>query len=297
MDRFETAFGKWVVKHRWWVIIATILVVFAAASGTRFLTLNNDTRVFFSEENPQLQALEALENTYNKTSMVLFGIAPKDGSIFTSETLAAIEELTEASWQIPYSSRVNSVTNFQHTRVEEDELTVEDLIQNAASMTDADIERIRKIALSEPELVNRLLSPTGHVTGVNVDLLMPGKSAAEVPEVAMFARKMADDFRKEHPGIDLHLAGTVMSDQAFGEAPKRDMSTLIPVMLLVLVVIVGIALRSFTGTFGTLTIILMSTITGMGLAGWLGISITSASANAPTIPTKPNWMQISVPPS
>lgn len=74
--------------------------------------------------------------------------------------------------------------------MEEDELTVEDLVQNAASMTDADIERTGKIALSEPELVNRLLSPTGHVTEVNMDLLIPSKSAVEVIEVAMFARKI-----------------------------------------------------------------------------------------------------------
>lgn len=84
-SRFEAAFGKWVVKYRWWLIIATILAVFAAASGTHRLTSNNDTRVFFSEENPQLQALEALENTYNKVSVVLFGIAPQDGSVFTRE--------------------------------------------------------------------------------------------------------------------------------------------------------------------------------------------------------------------
>ena len=59
MTWFETAFGKWVVKHRWLIIIATILVVFVASSGMRFLTVNNDMRVFFSKENPQLQALEA----------------------------------------------------------------------------------------------------------------------------------------------------------------------------------------------------------------------------------------------
>ncbi len=52
-----------VVRRRWWIIIGAILVSLLFASGARFLTLNNDTRVFFSEENPQLRALEALENT------------------------------------------------------------------------------------------------------------------------------------------------------------------------------------------------------------------------------------------
>ena len=88
MDRFEKALGAWVVRHRWWLILAAVLAVGAAGIGARFLTVNNDTRVFFSAENPQLQALEALENTYNKINTVLFVIAPRDGHVFSRETLA-----------------------------------------------------------------------------------------------------------------------------------------------------------------------------------------------------------------
>ena len=48
----------------------------------RFLTFNKDLRVFFSEENPQLNALEAFENTYNNIDNVFFVLAPKDGQIY-----------------------------------------------------------------------------------------------------------------------------------------------------------------------------------------------------------------------
>lgn len=148
MGKFEKIFGQLVVKRRWWIIVATVLIVAAAASGMRLLTFNNDTRVFFSEKNPQLQALEALENTYNKTNNVLFAIAPENGDVFTRETLAAVEELTELAWQIPYSSRVNSITNFQHTRAEKDDLIVEDLVQGNDNLSDDDLLRIKRIAFS-----------------------------------------------------------------------------------------------------------------------------------------------------
>ena len=80
------------MRVRWWLMAASILMLFAAASGLRFLTFNTDTRVFFSEQNPQLQALEALENTYTENQNVLFVIAPQDGDVFTRESLAAAEE-------------------------------------------------------------------------------------------------------------------------------------------------------------------------------------------------------------
>ncbi|MHC4088333.1 MAG: efflux RND transporter permease subunit [Planctomycetota bacterium] len=283
MTWFEAAFGKWVVKHRWWIIIATILVVVAASSGMRFLTVNNDTRVFFSEDNPQLQALEALENTFSKDNNVLFAIAPKDGNVFTGKTLAVVEELTEASWQMPYSRRVDSITNFQHTRAEEDDLIVEDLVEDAEGLSDEDIARIKKIALSEPLLVDNLLSASGHVTGVVVTILLPGESLKEVTDVTAFARKAADEIRRENPDIDVYLTGSVISDNAFGEASLKDMVSLYPLMFLVLVVVTGLSLRSFLGTIATLLVILFSMFTGLGMEGWLGILITAASVNAPIL--------------
>jgi len=283
MKWFEKAFGEWVVRNRWWLLVATVLAALGAASGVRFLTFDNDLRVFFSKENPQLQALEALENTYTKINNILFTIAPRDGNIFSRETLAAIEELTEASWQIPYSSRVVSITNFQHTRAEEDNLIVEDLVADARGMTDEEIAEAREIALNEPRLVNLLVSPSGHVAGINVTILAPGKSMAEVPETANFARDLANEYTRRYPGIDMYLSGGVMFDNAFSEATRDDMKTLMPLMFLVLVIIVGLALRSFTGTLATLVIILLSMLTGLGLAGWLGISLTPASGSAPTI--------------
>ena len=98
MPSYEANVGHWIVRNRWWILIFTLILVIIAGSGVRFLTVNNDTRVFFSEQNPQLKALETLENTYTKDQNVFFVIAPKDGNVFTLETLTATSELTQASW-------------------------------------------------------------------------------------------------------------------------------------------------------------------------------------------------------
>ncbi|NNG13093.1 MAG: MMPL family transporter [Halobacteria archaeon] len=283
MTQLGARIAQWTVRHRWQVILVMLLVAASAGSGIRSLTFNNDLRVFFSEQNPQLRALEDLEATYNKIDNVLFVIAPRDGNVFTRATLAAIGELTEAVWQTPYSVRVDSITNFQHSRAEGDDLTVEDLVENAGNLTDAELARIRAIALAEPSLVNRLVSATGHVTAINVTIPLPGASMAEVPEVAAFVRQLAGDFRQRHPDIDLYLTGAVMFDNGFAEVVQDDMRTLVPFMFAVLVVITGMALRSLLATLATLVIILASMLTGMGLAGWLGMSLNPASSNAPVI--------------
>jgi predicted RND superfamily exporter protein len=279
----NNGFGAWVITYRWLIIIGTILIVFAAGSGGRHLTFSNDYRYFFSKENPQLNAFEALQDTYTKNDNVLFVIAPKNGQVFTRETLAIIEELTEASWQVPYSIRVDSITNFQHTLAEEDDLIVEDLAQNASTLTDGELAAIKTIALNEPLLVHRLISTTAHVTGVNVTINLPGKRLDEVPEVAAFVRKMAEDTRTKYPDIDLYLTGMTMMNNQFPEASQQDMATLVPIMFLVILVVMWLLIRSVAGTMATTLVIAMSAMTAMGLAGWYGIPLTGPSVSAPTI--------------
>ncbi|MCP3677747.1 MAG: MMPL family transporter [Deltaproteobacteria bacterium] len=282
-DKTNNGFGAWVITYRWLIIVGTLLIVVVAGSGGRHLTFSNDYRYFFSKENPQLNAFEALQDTYSKNDNVLFAIAPKNGKVFTRETLAIIEELTEASWQVPYSIRVDSITNFQHTRAEEDDLIVEDLVQDAATLKDDDLAAIQTIALNEPLLAHRLISPSAHVTGVNVTINLPGKKLDEVPEVARFARKMTEDVRAKYPAIDLYLTGMTMMNNQFPEASQQDMATLIPIMFLVILVVMWLLIRSVAGTFSTTLVIAMSAITAMGLAGWYGIPLTGPSVSAPTI--------------
>jgi len=70
---------NFVIKWRWAVLVASLLLTFGLGPGMAKLGLNNDYRVFFSEDNPDLTAFDALENTYTKNDNVLILIHPKEG--------------------------------------------------------------------------------------------------------------------------------------------------------------------------------------------------------------------------
>lgn len=256
----------------------------AIGSGARFLGFTGDYHVFFSDDNPQMLAFERLERTYNKDDNVLFVLEPKNGDVFTPETLAAVERITEMSWQIPYSSRVDSLSNFQYTYAEEDDLIVGNLIEGAADLSDADLKKIRKIALNEPMLVNRSVSPEGHVTGINVTMQLPGKRMEiEMPKVTDHVDKMVETIRAEYPEINLYLTGMIPLNNAFFSSSQKDMSTLVPLTFLIVIISAGLLLKGWTGTFSTFWIIILSIVSGMGFAGWMGIKLTPPSAIAPTV--------------
>ena len=280
---FKNEFGDWVIRFRWWIILFTIILVFAAASGARFLSFSTDYRVFFSKDNPQLVAFETLQNTYTKNDNIMFAVEPKDGKVFTQKTLAIIEEITQASWQIPYSIRVDSITNFQHTWSNLDDLVVQDLVEDSLNFTGIQLKKVRTIALSEPLLLNRLITPSTNITGINITVNRPEKSITETPEVVAFTRNMKNQFQKKYPEINIYLTGVVFMDNAFNEAGEGDMKSLVPFMYGIVLIVMAISLRTFWGTLTTILIMAFSILTGMGTAGWSGISLTPISANAPTI--------------
>ena len=279
----NSGYGEWVVRFRWPIIIATILMVLSAASGARLLEFSSNYRVYFSADNPQLNAFESMQDTYVKNDNVMIGIVPKDGNAFSRETLAFVEEVTKAAWQIPFSTRVESITNFQHTWANEDELVVEDLFQNSASLSDAEIKEREAIALAEPLLRNRLITDAKDITAVNVTINLPEKSLKEAPETVAFLRAMEADFKQKYPDFEIYLTGVVFINNAFFEAAQGDMTTLVPLMYLMVIGVMWAALRSIKGTLATFLVILFSLMTAMGLAGWTGIRLTPASANAPVI--------------
>jgi len=284
MERIEKVLGHWVLKHRWIIILTSLVLVALAAIGTKNLYFTTNYRVFFSEDNPQLMAFEALEKTYTQNDNLLFVFVPADGNVFTRETLEVIRDFTERAWQIPYSTRVDSITNFQHTEADGDELIVRDLVADTGSLTESDLRSIREIAMEEPLLRGKLISGDANVTAVNVTVHLPRiHEASETPEVVSAARDLASEIEKAYPHITVRLTGMVMMNNAFSESSKNDMATLIPISFALMLILLGIFVGSVTGTFTTLLVIAFSIIMAMGLGGFIGFPITPPSASAPTI--------------
>lgn len=278
-----TRYAQWVIRWRWPVLLLTFVWVGLAASGVRFLEFSTDYRDFFGENNPQLQAFEELQDTYTKSDNVLMLITPKDGRVFTPQTMESVRWLTHEAWQIPYSRRVDSLTNFQHTRAFEDDLIVGDLVPEPLSLSPEQLAEIRAIALAEPLIIDRLVNAEADVTAVNVTIQLPGEALDEVPKVAAFVRELEKQLEARDSNLTIGLSGTVMMNNSFGESSQKDIATLIPLMFLTVIVVLGILLRSVSGSVTTIAMIFMSILVGMGLLGWSGISLTSPSASAPII--------------
>ncbi len=283
IEKFAGDFANFIIRWRFVVIAFTLLLVFAGASGMPKLQFANNYRVFFSDQNPDLVAFEAFQNIYTKNDNVMFVVQPKTKDLFSGDVAGAIEFITKEAWQIPFATRVDSVTNFQYSWAEGDDLTVDDLIRNGPSLSKQELESKKKAAIAEPQLLGNMIARDAETTGINVTLQYPEKELTEVPEAVAKSRAIVVAAQEKYPDLHIALTGISMMNNAFMEAGMKDMQTLTPIMYLFLITVMIFTLRSFSATIATLFVIAFSAVAALGAGGYMGVQLTPISMMAPTI--------------
>jgi len=287
------------VNRRGLFSLLSLILIVALTAGMQFLYFEGDYKIFFADGNPQMLAHDEIQDTYTKSDNLSIVIGPSDGNVFSQAALKIIAEATEEAWQTPYGVRVDSITNFQNSYADGDDLIVEDLVPDADRLTEADLQRIRTIALNEKQLVHRLVSESGHVSAINVSLeLPPGVDVTantdtqaqqrqardqSFPEVVAFGRQIRDRILQQHPDYQVHLLGVPVINQSFVSSSTNDASSLVPMMYCIIVVLLGFFLRSIGSVIGVVIIIGAATLSTVGFYGWAGFALNQVNITAPVI--------------
>ena len=283
-EQFARRFAERVLAAPWLVIVGTLVWVAVATGGIARYEFAADYRIFFDEDNPQLLALEALENTYGKNENIAFLIVPDDGDATSEDALTAAVWLTDAAWQTPYTRRVDSLANFQHTTADGDDLYVRDLVDPEQLSRAEARSQIRDIASSDPRIAGAILSLNGDVSVVNVTIELPEEGLLDaVEEVAEFARLIGAEAEERFPAVDIRAVGTVMVNQTFVEASVDSQKIFLPASLVLMAVVLGVLVRGWAGVVATGIVIVFSILASMGLGVWAGLPLSPPIAPAPTI--------------
>ena len=271
-----------VAKRWWWPVLALAMVAASLGRIDRIVPLEADTRILFSEDNPDRLALDEFEAIFNRIDTLLIVVEARNGDIFDPEVLRAIGEITEQGWLLPYSRRVDSLTNFQYTRAEGDDLIVRDLMEDPANVTVQEAELARQVALSRVELRDRFITDSTDVSMVLVQFTPPRiDQTAEVRAVVAAGDELKAGIEARYPGIDLRLVGTAITANQFALSASEDMRNLVGPMFLVILVIIWLASRSLAGTLSVLVVIVCASLTSLGALGWLDARLNSVTVVAP----------------
>src|SRR5690606_1323035 len=262
--------------------IFTLLALF----GARDLAFVTEYRIFFDEKDPQLLNHDAIQERYLNSDNIIFVVAPSNGDIFTHENLSLLRLITDEAWKLPHVVRVDSLTNYQEIRHHVDDIEIGDLIPSAIPKEDVEIQMLRTKAVTEPGLRDFLISSQGHVAAVSARLSLPDwrMEANRATHEAVFAAEaLRDAFLLNHPDVNLHLVGQTVVNHAFNAMAKRDMFSLVPLMVAIIALLLYLLMRCIRSVVIILLVVGLSVGVAMGLGGWLGIQLNQATVVAPLI--------------
>ncbi|MEO1149779.1 MAG: MMPL family transporter [Pseudomonadota bacterium] len=273
------------VERPWQALGLCLLIVIGFGAGLRTLSISADTRAYFPPDGALRQTLDRFEQRYAEQNNLLLVFHSNDDSLFTEERIALIDSITEEAWKIPYTTRVDSITNATHIAADGDMIKIDPMIDAARTNIGAplDMDVLRSLVLGDNLLVNRLVSPDGRTTAININVQYPRASTTASGTVIAAADAMVAAFAPQTLGLSVWKTGRVATSNAFSAASKQDLKTLTPLSYLVIVILLMVLLRSVPAAAALFSTILLAIVCSLGLAGWMGLQINSATASSPTI--------------
>ncbi len=282
LDRFYDT----LLKYRWRVVLLLLLLMVLPLSGMRLLQFSMDYHVFFGGNDHHLDEFVKQQKIYSQNESVLIAIEPNTNDIFDYKLIKVIQQYTDEAWLLSAVTRVDSLSNFQDITAKGDELITRELVEKDLELSESRLNYIKSVALSDPNLHNRLVSNDGKYTAIALTFLLPdgnGKNE-QIIDIVNKVRELASRLEAEGEVRRVYLSGTVMVNNAFYEVSKHDLITLIPVMFLVIIIFMSALIKSLGTTMLVFTKVGFAVGISFGIGSMLGIKLTPpAAAAAPII--------------
>lgn len=261
-------------------IWAHALILVVAVPGLALLQASADTRVFFGD-NVYHKDLEAFEATFTQNNNVLLLLRHNDERITDSPKFAKLlREATTAAWRLPHVMRVESLATYPHITGSGDDFAVTPILDLVCP---DQCDQREAHLVDDPMLRSRLVSKDATTVGIYMVFDLPFAVPAVVQGITNSVRALAAGFEHQDPGVTAYFVGAITMMDAYSEAARRDASTLIPLVLLVMLGILVVTLGEVRTVGLLLATGAFAAAVAMGTAGWVGIQLNAATSIASVI--------------
>lgn len=276
MNTYMTCILRYRVVVLVTILIITIVFVSIASHGVYSSAI---AKLFFGEEHPGFLRYQQRIREFANDEMVI--VIYKDTHLFSSASLARLEQVVEQIEALPEIRRVDSLVNAQHIFGEGDTLYVEKYMDEALDNQEQ-IDQVLQNILGDSMYNGLLVSPDGQHAAVMIELEPVDELAGEtVPPLVNAIMGMFD--QAGFQAQDLHRVGFTSSMADVVSQMDFNIKRLFPIGCVVLLVIVFLMFHRFWPVFITLGVSLIGVLWTFGFAVLLDRQINLFISIAPII--------------
>jgi hypothetical protein len=276
---FTSRIAKLAVGNRTALLILAGIMTALLATGALRLSFDTSLTALLTTSDPYLEEFNTLDGEFPNQLTVNFAFLADEGTtVFTRPILDAITSLKESYTQIPFARRVSTLVDFYSPETQTRLFT-----RSLDRYSDEELAGLASAATADRLLTSNLLSKDASLTFALVVLDAADANAGQRLEIATAILSLRDELRSKHPDITILANSDVLLEQSTQQAMVDDLTTLLPIVILICVLTICYCFKSATLGVCILAHVFFTLICTIGGLGLLGYAFNSISIIAPLV--------------
>ncbi|MGP1576437.1 MAG: efflux RND transporter permease subunit [Treponema sp.] len=279
----KTVFYRRFYKHPRILLVSILAVTLFFALQLPRIRFDNNNFRFIPESDAARLADEELAKIFGDEVPLLIGIQRQYASVIDNTFLSNLRILDEQLAALPLVKKVVSLTTTLHIDSNEDSMVTEKLIPDNLNGTpqelDSITEKIRSWELYNRNLVSDDLKATQII--IFLDIKKEESGLPLTIETCREVMRIADAWHC--PDSKTFVTGAPIFSEIVNEATNHDLFFLIPIVIAVVLCVLFLSFRRFTGVFLPLLTVMISCIWALGAMALFQVPLSILSTVLPVI--------------
>jgi hypothetical protein len=264
--------GRFQVKFRWLILLATILVTLAACLGLPQLQMTSSEEEWFDDWDKVKIDQAHFNDVFGSDDGYMVMVRAND--VFAPEVLSAIDRLSKRlENEVPYADRVVSLTHNLSIPIANDEgFEVIDPFESGIPADSAQLAAKKSLIMSRESLVNNIVSDDAKETWVILSLKSyEGGVDFGKDSIAPFARNviLSEEFQSDK--FQFLPTGMSYTEMEENEVISRECAMRIIIGFAVMLACLILFVRSLRGVIVPAIATVGGIASVLGVNAWLGI--------------------------
>lgn len=268
-----------VIAKPWVCIIMSCLLIFTLVPNLKDMKSDFSYRIWFMKDDPFLTKFDAFERKFGNDENIAILVHSPDG-IFDESSVKIIQEITEKMWLAPDVIRVDSLSNYNYTRAEGDDMFVDPFLSEDDVIGTNYYKDKKQIALNDEVMPRYLLSPDAKSAMIYSKMKPALEKIPNYQETMDYARKVISEY--DGGKHEFNISGSAAINVTFQEVSETDLKAMMPILLFLVVLFLAYSFRGVGGVIYSFLIIAVSILCSFGFAAANGFTFNVMLSSVPT---------------
>jgi predicted RND superfamily exporter protein len=272
-------FGAFLLRYRILLLIIIVIVTGVCGIFLPDLRMEDDETTWFSEKDQLLITYNEFKENFMGGDFAI--VAYESDSVLSEPELEYLAHLTETLNEVPYVTKVTSLTSVEDILGTANGMEVRTLVEPGALSEEEKIV-LRKRIEGNPFYRGNLISDDYRIIAAVLSLYIPKADETAHSDVskqiARALRAIVGD-EEQKTGRRFYVGGTVITDSEIGSMMERDIAKFFPLSLLLVSIMLIVMYRNFNAFFFPLMTVLIALVWTLGIMGMLKLPITPVSTS------------------